>query len=272
MNNKHKVKIIAYLTASSMLLYGCKMSINNFLNKDKQEVPKKDFNTEQATEESEVKETELVFETTLATEIPETTKEVTVEIEETTLPTETETIITESTEEPETTIASTIETEEPTIETTEVTEETIQVSEETEVPEETYVLQAVKPLVYMFSQLQNECIRTSDIVNTSSELYRKALRYIYDNYMNSFTIEEMAKTLNYSESYLRHIFVKQSGKSIAKTVLAIRLSQASTLLVSTNLSVTTIALECGFCDGNYFSTVFKKKYGVSPMKYRQGNL
>ena len=40
----------------------------------------------------------------------------------------------------------------------------------TEVPEETYVLQAVKPLVYMFSQLQNECIRTSDIVNTSSEL------------------------------------------------------------------------------------------------------
>ncbi|MBQ5590307.1 MAG: helix-turn-helix transcriptional regulator, partial [Clostridia bacterium] len=142
----------------------------------------------------------------------------------------------------------------------------------TEVPEETYVLQAVKPLVYMFSQLQNECIRTSDIVNTSSELYRKALRYIYDNYMNSFTIEEMAKTLNYSESYLRHIFVKQSGKSIAKTVLAIRLSQASTLLVSTNLSVTTIALECGFCDGNYFSTVFKKKYGVSPMKYRQGNL
>ena len=122
MNNKHKVKLIAYLTASSMLLYGCKMSINNFFNKNKQEVPKKDFNTEQATEESEIKETELIFETTLETEIPETTKEVT------TIPTETEieTIITESTEVPETTITSTTEIPEET----EAPEEIITVSNE----------------------------------------------------------------------------------------------------------------------------------------------
>ena len=122
MNNKQKAKLIAYLTASSMLLYGCKMSINNFFNKKQQEVPKKDFNTEQATEESEIKETELIFETTLETEIPETTKEVT------TIPTETEieTIITESTEVPETTITSTTEIPEET----EVPEEIITVSNE----------------------------------------------------------------------------------------------------------------------------------------------
>ena len=69
MNNKQKVKLIAYLTASSMLLYGCKMTINNFLNKDKQDVPKKDFNTEQTIEGSETKETELTIETIIPTEI-----------------------------------------------------------------------------------------------------------------------------------------------------------------------------------------------------------
>ena len=55
MNNKQKVKLIAYLTASSMFLYGCKMTINNFLNKEKQDDPKNDFNTEQAIEETESK-------------------------------------------------------------------------------------------------------------------------------------------------------------------------------------------------------------------------
>lgn len=64
MNNKQRIKLIAYLTASSMLLYGCKMTINNFLNKDKQEVPTNDFYTEQTTEEP-ITETELVFENTI---------------------------------------------------------------------------------------------------------------------------------------------------------------------------------------------------------------
>jgi len=65
MNNKHKVKLIAYLTAFSMLFCGCKMTIKNFFNKEKQEVPKKDSNTEQTIEETEVKETELILETTM---------------------------------------------------------------------------------------------------------------------------------------------------------------------------------------------------------------
>lgn len=103
MNNKQKVKLVAYLTASSMLLYGCKMSINNFLNKDKQDIPKKDFNTEQTIGETETKEptiipTEIVIdyiptETIAATEptiIPtiEETEPVIEPTEEITLPNE----------------------------------------------------------------------------------------------------------------------------------------------------------------------------------------
>lgn len=107
MNNKHRIKLIAYLTASSMLLYGCKMTINNFFNKDKQEVLKKDFNTEQTIQETETKETELILETTM-----ETTKE----IEVTPIETET-TIITEPTMETtvETQETEPIETLTPTI-------------------------------------------------------------------------------------------------------------------------------------------------------------
>ena len=105
MNNKQKAKLIAYLTASSMLLYGCKMTINNFLNKDKQDIPKKDFNTEQTIGETEPKETELIIETTKPTTIPKET--------------EIETMFTEPIEETEPTIIPAIEETEPVIESTE---------------------------------------------------------------------------------------------------------------------------------------------------------
>ena len=49
----------------------------------------------------------------------------------------------------------------------------------------------------------------------------------------------------------------------------IRLQRAALELVSTADSVTEIALRCGFSDGNYFKDAFKKKYGVTPSKYRK---
>lgn len=117
MNNKQKVKLVAYLTASSMLLYGCKMTINNFLNKDKQDVPKNDFNTEQTIEETETKETELIIETTIMpTEI------------------EIETLNTEPT-----TNQPILETVPTTIPTIEVTEPVIEPTEEIVLPNEIVV-------------------------------------------------------------------------------------------------------------------------------------
>lgn len=138
----------------------------------------------------------------------------------------------------------------------------------TEVPDEKKVMQAVKPLWYMFVSLKKECLVATDETSVSSQIYRQALRYIYDNYMNDFKLCDMAKVLNYSPSYLRHKFTEQSGRTIAQTLNSVRLSQSAVLLKTTNFSITHIAIECGFCDGNYYSTVFKKKYGISPKEYR----
>ncbi|MGN0173086.1 MAG: helix-turn-helix transcriptional regulator [Acutalibacteraceae bacterium] len=139
----------------------------------------------------------------------------------------------------------------------------------TDVPDMNTVLQAVKPLEYMFKALRKECMMSTNDGSTASQIYRKSLRYIYDNYMNDFSLEKMAKSLNYSPSYIRHTFLEQSGKTIHKTITAVRLNQAAVLLKSTDFTITRIALECGFCDGNYFSTVFKKAYNMTPKEYRK---
>ena len=46
------------------------------------------------------------------------------------------------------------------------------------------------------------------------------------------------------------------------------MSQAAKLLISTNEKSYSIAEKVGYADANYFSYVFKRRFGVSPSKYR----
>ncbi|MBP3742789.1 MAG: helix-turn-helix transcriptional regulator, partial [Treponema sp.] len=50
-----------------------------------------------------------------------------------------------------------------------------------------------------------------------------------------------------------------------------RLEKARQLLESTDLSIKEITAEVGYNDQNYFSRIFKNKYGLSPKEYRKVN-
>ena len=47
-----------------------------------------------------------------------------------------------------------------------------------------------------------------------------------------------------------------------------RLRQSKAMLKHTNISLTSIANDCGFCDSAHFSRLFKEKYEISPSEYR----
>ena len=48
-----------------------------------------------------------------------------------------------------------------------------------------------------------------------------------------------------------------------------RMERAKILLLSTDMKNYEIAESLGFEDANYFSTSFKKKYGISPNQYKE---
>ncbi len=50
-----------------------------------------------------------------------------------------------------------------------------------------------------------------------------------------------------------------------------RLKKATELLINDELNVKEIAFFCGFEDPNYFSKVFKKRYGRSPLEFKNNN-
>ena len=65
------------------------------------------------------------------------------------------------------------------------------------------------------------------------------------------------------------MFKSSSGMTIRAYANLLKLEDAKKLLSETDLSITEIALDTGFNDVSYFIKLFKKQFGISPLKYRK---
>jgi AraC-like DNA-binding protein len=94
------------------------------------------------------------------------------------------------------------------------------------------------------------------------------INYIENHYADNLSLSALATRFSLSQSYIARIFRKELYCKPSEYVNKIRISVAKTLLAQTNLSVSEIAEKVGFLDVYYFSKVFKKIIGTSPIKYR----
>ena len=58
------------------------------------------------------------------------------------------------------------------------------------------------------------------------------------------------------------------GMSVHDYINKLRISRASSLLATSNLTIKDVAIESGFADQMYFSRLFKKKKNLTPRQYR----
>ncbi|MDY3927925.1 MAG: AraC family transcriptional regulator [Clostridia bacterium] len=100
------------------------------------------------------------------------------------------------------------------------------------------------------------------------DLLLPVLTYINMNYNKHITLEQLAKKSGYSKSRFSHLFTELMGTAPLKYINKIRLNAACEMLSSTNLSIGTVALSCGFNDPLYFSRLFYKTYETTPSRYR----
>ena len=133
------------------------------------------------------------------------------------------------------------------------------------------------PLLYFqLQELLLFCVRVCNFlqemparIQTTNRQVLEAARFISQNYMRPITTAEIAQAAGYSPNYLTREFREKTGIGIHEYLVFIRLQQAAMELLSTNDTITQVALRCGFSDGNYFKDVFKKKFGITPREYRQ---
>ncbi|MDO5112449.1 MAG: response regulator [Clostridia bacterium] len=105
--------------------------------------------------------------------------------------------------------------------------------------------------------------------SASKKLVSEAESFILQNYANPhLSVDRLCEHLHVSASYFSTIFKQETGQSYVQYLTETRMQHAVQLLNTTDDKTYIIANKVGYEEPNYFSYVFKKRFGVSPGKYR----
>ena len=102
-------------------------------------------------------------------------------------------------------------------------------------------------------------------------IIEKALMFMQHNLHCQLHVRDLCEHLGVNERYLGRLFSAHVGMSPIRYFLQQKLTWSANLLCSTSLSIKEVAYEAGYTDPFYFSTQFKKQFGVSPKYYRRSN-
>lgn len=95
-------------------------------------------------------------------------------------------------------------------------------------------------------------------------------QYLEEKCRESISGESLGRLFGYHPIYLNRIFYRHVHQTIHAYQMHCRIREACALLSTTDQSIREIADQLGFSSPSYFSELFKKLRGVSPMEYRSG--
>ena len=135
------------------------------------------------------------------------------------------------------------------------------------------------PLMYQERDVEALCLRLQEVVeNFMSAMFyskdkgnhyiRKALRYMSEHYGEHLELTDVAAYVQLSPSYFSTLFRQVVGQSFREQLCQIRVEESKQLLLSTDYSLTDIAIAVGFPDQSYYCKVFKRIVGLTPGKFR----
>lgn len=124
---------------------------------------------------------------------------------------------------------------------------------------------AMKKLVlYFYEYFQNEMNKTED-----PSFLEKVTEYIDDNISEDLRREDIASYMHLNPSYLSRIFKKENGMSLKEYIIEKKMDLAQTLLKSTNLTISMIAIKTGYTNFSLFSQTYRKVKGKLPSEERK---
>jgi AraC family transcriptional activator of pobA len=105
--------------------------------------------------------------------------------------------------------------------------------------------------------------------NTQNITFKNFLKILEDNFRRPLGVEFYAEKLFMSARNLNLICHNILQKSVSEIIETRKLIEAKNLLISTNKSISEIGYELGYNEKAYFTTVFKKKSGLTPTEFRE---
>ena len=123
-------------------------------------------------------------------------------------------------------------------------------------------------LLKWINQFSGQAIKLIHESSRNESLTEKVKAYIAEHYSEDISRQELAELFFISSDYLSRIFNKEVGIAIPDYIMQVRIEEAKRLL-HTDATVSNIAIRIGIDNYSYFSTVFKKFTGMTPVEYRK---
>ena len=95
--------------------------------------------------------------------------------------------------------------------------------------------------------------------------------YIEKNYAKQIALSDIARETKLSESHLSVLFKTETGINFLQYLNAVRITNATHLLLQTSMNVTEIASATGFPSPGYFTKMFRRFKGMTPTEYRNSH-
>lgn len=102
----------------------------------------------------------------------------------------------------------------------------------------------------------------------SDDIIARVESYIQDHFRENINRDDVAAIAYITPNYLSKQFRNKKGMNLREYINQIRIEEAKRLLLTTNLSVSEVAGLSGYENISYFSTVFRKYTGISPVDWR----
>ena len=112
-------------------------------------------------------------------------------------------------------------------------------------------------------------METDDLVIRMDPVVRKVSEFIHINIHKKITDQMMAEDAEMTIHALRKRFKRLTGMTPKEYIIYLRLERGKKMLVKSDVSITDIAIECGFNSMSYFGRQFKKRYNIGPKEYRK---
>ncbi|MGP1530647.1 MAG: response regulator transcription factor [Treponema sp.] len=126
----------------------------------------------------------------------------------------------------------------------------------------------------LFAYVLPKLIECSEVileesVRRSNPVIANAIKYINERVALSISLEQAAKAVHVNPVYLSKLFKDETGKNFIDYVTDIRLDRAKEMLKAGQYSIKEITAETGYSDQNYFSRLFKRKFGLTPTEFKK---
>lgn len=128
----------------------------------------------------------------------------------------------------------------------------------------------IEMLTRIFRYLENGKTHQLEEHYKKTDIIGKAFDFLKQNYHSSeLNINEVAVRSFLSRSYFSRLFKDVTGQNFSVYLQNLRISEACSLLKTTDKKVTEILSDVGFRDIKNFNRLFKKITGKTPGEYRR---